>query len=73
MNTLFAGFGSVATMYFCPMLALKYGLLIATSIGCLFNLFCILCAIVSTSIDKCAEQKMLENIDYDKVKYMQLA
>jgi len=22
MNTLFAGFGSVATMYFCPLLAL---------------------------------------------------
>ncbi|CAK85786.1 unnamed protein product (macronuclear) [Paramecium tetraurelia] len=73
MNTLFAGFGSVATMYFCPLLALQYGLLVATSIGCLFNLFCIVCAIVSTSIDKCAETQMLKNIDYEKVKYMQLA
>lgn len=56
MNTLFAGFGAVATMYFCPLIALKYGLLYAVSVGCIFNLFCIMCASISTCIDKCAEK-----------------
>lgn len=59
MNTLFAGFGSVATMYLCPLIALKYNLIYAVSVGCAFNLFCILCAAFSTLMDKYAEKQLL--------------
>jgi hypothetical protein len=73
MNTLFAGFGSVATMYICPLVALKYGLFEAVTVGALFNIFCMLTASISTIIDKCAEKETLEHVDYQKAKFMILA
>lgn len=73
MNTLFAGFGSVATMYVCPLIALKYGLFYAVTAGAFFNVFCMFTATISTIIDKCAEEETLEHVDYQKAKFMVLA
>jgi len=73
MNSLFAGLGSVVTMYYCPVIAIRYGLIPAVLSGAAINVVCLICSIISTTMDKIYETSLLKEIDYDRVKFMEIA
>ena len=55
MNTLFANFGAILTMYYCPKISTKYGIIWACISGIFFNLASMICAILSVAFDYHAE------------------
>ena len=59
MNTLFANFGSILTMYYCPKIATKYGIILACFSGTFFNLVSMFCAILSAAFDYHADSIIL--------------
>ncbi|CAD8077369.1 unnamed protein product [Paramecium sonneborni] len=69
LNEFFATLGSILTMYLCPKLALEYGLLVAVSSGIFFNSFSLICGIITVMLDKHAEKHLLDQVNYDQVKY----